>query len=123
MQIFPCRNHIRQILFGSPGPDGTGGLLGKGLDRSPEAENTRFLILTAVIGAASFALAMALTDLGVILSVVGATGSTTISYILPGLFYFKVFEEQGWSPLRTYAAFLCGFGCFVIPTALTFIFL
>ena len=104
MQIFPCRNHLRQIFVGTPGVDGTGGvllydfdyvirsvfscenprscdvllcnltgLLGEGLDRSPEAENGRFLILTAIIGSCSFGLALALTDLGVILSIVGAT--------------------------------------------------
>ena len=31
-----------------------------------------------------------LTDVFLVLSFVGATGSTTISFILPGLFYWKV---------------------------------
>ena len=33
---------------------------------------------------------MVVDNLGVILAVVGATGSTTISYILPGIFYVRV---------------------------------
>jgi len=123
MQFFPCRNSFRQLMFGSPGEDGEGGIFGNGLNRSAKAEQMRFLVMTAVIAACSFTLAMVLEDLGVILSIVGATGSTTISYILPGIFYYYVFADDGWTKLRIVALSLFIFGCIVIPAALTFIFM
>lgn len=35
-----------------------------------------------------------MSDLSLVLGIVGATGSTTICYILPGLFYYKVCEDR-----------------------------
>lgn len=43
-----------------------------------------FYGITCVFLVLSFAIAMSVSDLGLILGVVGATGSTTVSYILPG---------------------------------------
>jgi len=79
--------------------------------------------MTAVIGICSYLLSMVVEDLGVILSVVGATGSTTISFILPGIFYYYVYSDEGWTTRRKAAFSLFCFGCFVIPCALTFIFM
>jgi len=123
MQFFPCRNSTRQLFFGTEGPDGSGGIFGNGLDRSPAAEKKRFFVMTAVIGICSYLLSMVVEDLGVILSVVGATGSTTISFILPGIFYYYVYSDEGWTTRRKAAFSLFCFGCFVIPCALTFIFM
>jgi hypothetical protein len=50
--------------------------------------------LQTVFLAASFGLALAVTDLGVMLAVVGATGSTAISLILPGAFYTCLYRRQ-----------------------------
>jgi hypothetical protein len=51
---------------------------------------------------------------------VGATGSTTISYVLPGLVYF--YSTDKWSPLRVAALILLCAGLIIIPSCLTFIF-
>ena len=60
---------------------------------------------------------MAVKSLGLMLAVVGATGSTTISYILPGYFYTSLFADKRDS---TYMAARCMFiaGCIIIPCAL-----
>ncbi|KAK9450855.1 transmembrane amino acid transporter protein-domain-containing protein [Limtongia smithiae] len=50
----------------------------------------RFVVLTAAIMVLSFAVAMAVTSLEKVLAFVGATGSTSISFILPGLFGYKL---------------------------------
>jgi Transmembrane amino acid transporter protein len=41
----------------------------------------------------SLAIALSVKDLGVVLAVVGATGSTVVSYILPGAFYYNMFRK------------------------------
>lgn len=51
--------------------------------------------------------------------VVGATGSTTIAFILPGLLYLKIHPEP--HPTRSLAALQLVVGLFIIPVALTFI--
>ncbi|PWN38701.1 hypothetical protein IE81DRAFT_327231 [Ceraceosorus guamensis] len=47
----------------------------------------RWCILTAFILASTFVIAMLIDDLGLILGFVGSIGSTTISFILPGILY------------------------------------
>ena len=42
----------------------------------------------------SFFIAISVEDLGVILALVGASGSTIVSYILPGLFYYRIFQRN-----------------------------
>lgn len=51
--------------------------------------------------------------------VVGATGSTTIAFILPGLLYLKVHPEP--HPKRSLATLQLAVGLLIIPVALTFI--
>jgi Transmembrane amino acid transporter protein len=43
---------------------------------------------------ASLLIALSVNDLGVVLSIVGATGSTVVSYILPGVFYSNMFSGK-----------------------------
>jgi amino acid permease len=56
-----------------------------------------------------------------VLAVVGATGSTTISYILPGLVYCRLHPK--WTLVKVGAAALALLGCIIVPSCLTFIFL
>ncbi|KAJ3148188.1 hypothetical protein HDU86_007536 [Geranomyces michiganensis] len=49
----------------------------------------RWVAITVCLMTASLLLAAVMHDLGKVLAFVGATGSTTICYILPGLFYYK----------------------------------
>jgi amino acid permease len=95
---------------------------------SPQDESTltrkyefRYWTLTFLIVMSSFGLAMATDDLGDALAVVGATGSTIISYILPGLCYYYLFPEPHWK--RTAAMVLVLLGCVIMPVALVVIFI
>ena len=64
--------------------------------------------------------ALTLADLGVLLSVVGATGSTIVSYILPGSIYYSMHSaDTTWK--RKAAACMFFAGCGIIPLALGFI--
>ena len=66
------------------------------------------------------AVALSVRSLGKVLSLVGATGSTTISYILPGGIYWRVGPP---GPKRYLAAGQFLLGCVIMPAALTFVFL
>lgn len=50
----------------------------------------RFAVITTVIIILSYIVAMTVSSLSVVLAYVGSTGSTSISFILPGLFYYKI---------------------------------
>ena len=65
--------------------------------------------------------ALIVDDLGVVLKVVGATGSTIVSYILPGSCYFLLYREP--HTLRWAALALLVAGAVIMPLSLTLIFL
>lgn len=50
----------------------------------------RFATITTAIVVLSYIAAMTVSSLEKVLAYVGSTGSTTISFILPGLFYYKI---------------------------------
>ncbi|KAJ3303091.1 hypothetical protein HDV03_004170 [Kappamyces sp. JEL0829] len=85
LQCHPCRNSLDKVL---PHPDGVRPSLGTAMS------HTRFSLLTMGIMVASYLLAVTVKDLSTVLAFVGATGSTTICYILPGVFYYKLCENQ-----------------------------
>ena len=88
-------------------------------------EDTRVVAIKRVVTfcflALSFSVALAVTDLGVILGIVGATGSTMVSYVLPGLCYYLAFREPHLKRQMALAQFLLGL--LIIPVALTTIFM
>ena len=51
---------------------------------------TRFAAITTGIIILSYIVAMTVSSLEKVLAYVGSTGSTSISFILPGLFYYKI---------------------------------
>jgi len=53
-----------------------------------------FAIVTTILIVLSFIVAMTVTSLEKVLAYVGSTGSTTISFILPGLFYYKISDPD-----------------------------
>lgn len=71
LQIHPCRASLHKVLY-------------------RDKTSSNFVPLTLCIMAASLIIAISVQNLSTVLSVVGATGSTTICYILPGLFYYKL---------------------------------
>ena len=53
------------------------------------------------------------------LQVVGATGSTIVTYVLPGACYLRLFPER---PSRWLGLWLLACGCFICPVSLYLIF-
>jgi amino acid permease len=81
-----------------------------------DSERMFFRITICFLGS-SFILAMIVDDLGIVLALVGATGSTLVSYVLPGLIYLKLHDQSSrvmaWAQLTV--------GICVIPLALYYI--
>ena len=67
----------------------------------------------------SFMVAISVEDLGVVLGIVGATGSTIVSYILPGAVYIKLHPHA--HILKFFAYFQLLLGLVMMPTALYFV--
>jgi amino acid permease len=63
-----------------------------------EISDARFAFITTVIIVLSYVVAMTVHSLEAVLAYVGSTGSTSISFILPGLFYYKISDPD--SPHR-----------------------
>jgi amino acid permease len=61
-----------------------------GKTRMSELSETRFAAITTGIIILSYIVAMTVSSLEAVLAYVGSTGSTSISFILPGLFYYKI---------------------------------
>ena len=55
----------------------------------------RFAIITTIIIILSYIAALTISSLEKVLAYVGSTGSTSISFILPGLFYYKISDPNG----------------------------
>lgn len=66
--------------------------------RKTDMSDTRFALITTVIIVCSYIVAMTVSSLEAVLAYVGSTGSTAISFILPGLFYYKISSPD--SPLH-----------------------
>lgn len=106
LQVHPCRASVDAVLkwrpYGSKSsrnsPNGSPARtvpLLTGAPAQPIARNDtigelRFAVITTVIIVLSYTAAMTVSSLDKVLAYVGSTGSTSISFILPGLFYYKI---------------------------------
>ena len=97
---------------------------GRIVDCSAEVAEYRFKACTAGYLFCSYIVGLAVTDLGVILELIGATGATMVTFILPGAAYYIMFSKNSEGPpWKIYlAAFFFCFGCFIGPLVLIFIF-
>ena len=70
------------------------------------------MALTVII---PFVIAMFVTDLGIVFSIIGSIGATGVTFILPGMFWLKASEktEYWYEPTRLGAWFLLIFGFLV----------
>lgn len=99
LQVHPCRNCLDKVFHAGhvqykrvPAAEGEteeeeivdehGG--------SPDMSPLKHTLLTVAIITSGFIIAYFVDDLQMVLSFVGSTGSTTISFILPGLFYWQL---------------------------------
>ena len=115
LQVHPCRASVDAVLKWRPNksftsrwnssasatPSGSASvnesspprdipLLPPGKKRNTEMSETRFALITTAIIICSYIVAMTVSSLEAVLAYVGSTGSTSISFILPGLFYYKI---------------------------------
>lgn len=99
LQCHPCRASVDAVLKWRPKSQSLGTdnaphrhpLLGPRGNRTPEPmSDLRFSIITTTILILSYIVAMTVSSLEAVLAYVGSTGSTSISFILPGLFYYKI---------------------------------
>jgi amino acid permease len=86
---------------------------------SPEISNMKYIILTSGILILSYIIAILISKLDLVLAFVGSTGSTTISFILPGIFYYKIHENDPWDRKKILAACLAFYGSCVMIICLT----
>ncbi|KAJ2792431.1 hypothetical protein H4R21_006169, partial [Coemansia helicoidea] len=70
--------------------------------------------ITSVLMVLSYAVAMSVTSLDLVLSFVGSTGSTCISFILPGVLYYKMHEHTRWTHMKVLSVLLAVYGMFVL---------
>ena len=113
LQVHPCRASIDAVLKWRPIKGKSKRSLPTSADTSPrnlpivpptgkkrndEIGDVRFALITTVIIILSYIVAMTVSSLSTVLAYVGSTGSTSISFILPGLFYYKISSPD--SPLH-----------------------
>lgn len=58
-----------------------------------KSKDTLFNAITISFLFCSFTITMVVSDLGLVLGVVGATGLTMVCYILPGIVYIKLYPK------------------------------
>jgi len=97
----PCRNSCSTLLFGCT---------------AYKLDAKRFHMLTWTIVLASFGITMVCSDLGLVLGLVGATGSTAVSWVFPGIFYYSM-RPTGKKRLIALGMFITG--CCLIPLGVT----
>ncbi|MDI1492331.1 MAG: hypothetical protein OHK93_003544 [Ramalina farinacea] len=100
LQVHPCRASVDAVLKWRPmrrsdthsdSPNRQVPLLAPPIKtRGDTMSDTRFAAITTAIIVLSYIVAMTVSSLEKVLAYVGSTGSTSISFILPGLFYYKI---------------------------------
>ncbi|CAE6428833.1 unnamed protein product [Rhizoctonia solani] len=134
LQVHPCRGCLDKVIGGTKKAVAPSQTQSLNEDEEVEAEaldphgshgkmsTTKHVALTSAIVGLGFMIAYFVDDLQLILSFVGSTGSTTISFILPGLFYFKLFRnDPGHSRVLLGAALaLAAYGVLIFVFCLTF---
>jgi len=110
LQMFPCRLSLDKVFYNLKriinrnnegnsllNPTATSLMSGPSNDinaHSQPMSDKKFFFMTLSILVASYVLACSVKTLGIVLSIVGATGSTMICYILPGILYYKLETEN-----------------------------
>jgi len=101
LQIHPCRASIEACLRWRPrrrtSPETSpsrDALLTNTPQPAGDMSDLRFALISTVLIILSFLTAMTVSSLEKVLAYVGSTGSTTISFILPGLFYYKISDPE-----------------------------
>lgn len=104
LMLHPARISVNNIYFWikseeSEEADETTELISKDSPIVP-FPNDRFYIITIALLLGGYILAVSIKSFALVLAIVGATGSTAISFILPGLFGYKLLAS-GSNPSKT----------------------
>ncbi|KAJ3117881.1 hypothetical protein HDU96_005014 [Phlyctochytrium bullatum] len=89
-----CLDKVASGWFSGGAAIAGGGDHGHGHSGGATMPASRHVGITTALLIGSFLLAVAVDDLSTVLSLVGATGSTTICYILPGMLYYKMRDDM-----------------------------
>ncbi|KAG8972345.1 hypothetical protein FRB90_010250, partial [Tulasnella sp. 427] len=107
LQVHPCRNCLDKVFGGAKKTLPAAQTQEEDEDETDISETfdpdhdtgdmseAKHLWLTVIIVLAGYIIAYFVNSLQMVLSFVGSTGSTTISFILPGILYFKMFRNDG----------------------------
>lgn len=100
LQVHPCRASLDAVLKWRPNRNSSnnGRTAAPLLPTAPAGDHgstapmsdLRFAVITTFILTFAYMTALSVTSLDRVLAFVGSTGSTSISFILPGLFYYKI---------------------------------
>ncbi|KAG1048334.1 hypothetical protein G6F43_009270 [Rhizopus delemar] len=106
LQAHPCRASLDKVF--------------QTTHKSHHPSAFKYFAMTTAILIASYIVAITVTKLDVVLSFVGSTGSTTISFILPGLFYYKIHQNDPWRLGKAISVILAVYGILIMVFCLTF---
>ncbi|KAF9437127.1 hypothetical protein BGZ76_001908 [Entomortierella beljakovae] len=84
-----------------------------------EISELKFNIMTLGILIGSYIIAITVEELQLVLSLVGSTGSTAISFILPGSFYYKLHQNDPWTKRKILSVCLACYGWLVMIICLS----
>ena len=87
--------------------------------QSTVSDQLLFMIITWIFLLLSYGIAMVEVDLGIVMAIVGSTGSTMVSYILPGIIYVQL--HQSCSLMKVLAYIQLMIGVIIMPVALYFV--
>ena len=103
LQVHPCRASVDAVLKWRPAKRSDSSSASPSrhalLLQNPKSHTqgrgdgmgeTRFAAITTGVLVLSYIVAMTVSSLETVLACVGSTGSTSISFILPGIFYYKM---------------------------------
>ncbi|KAI9491862.1 transmembrane amino acid transporter protein-domain-containing protein [Zychaea mexicana] len=113
LQIHPCRGSVDKILM----------LFDPSKDKSPFPDppsTIKHFAMTTALLIGTYILAITVSELDLVLAFVGSTGSTAVSFILPGLFYFKLHEHERWTFAKISSLVLATFGFTVMTVCLSY---
>lgn len=128
MQLYPCRASLINMLEIKVNMlvenDSEHAVLVPGSSEADpvthhEVDNQRWWVITLALMGVGLLVSMTVDDLSIILGIVGALGSTTISFILPAILYLRLYHDER-NTLTSKAAYVLGvWGTIVLVLALT----
>lgn len=88
------QNTDARVAIPMPDPDFEDEIIEEGIPVLSPLNGTRFIVITSLILLLSYLIAISVTSLAHVLGFVGSTGSTSISFILPGIFGYRLIGSE-----------------------------